>query len=252
MKVQIDICGVFDILLKVILILLCAHIIGLIARLVFDHDYIFGLVPLFDLNTEGNIPTAYSGLQLLVASAILAAIGVGKRINGDRYFLWLILAFIFAFLSYDEIFQIHELLNRALRDRLAVGGVLYFPWVVPYGIATAVIAILFGRFLLWLPQQTARRFGLAGIIYIAGVLGFEMLGALSCSGGNCHAVYYALTTTVEELCELLGIALFIRALLQYIAGGESYLVIEITAGSSSSDREKQCSEGSDNQGEHPL
>ena len=127
---------------------------------------------------------------------------------------------IFVFLAYDELFQVHESFTVDLRERFSLGGLLYFSWIIPYGIGTIVIGLLFFRFLVSLPGRSARLFIVSGVIYMTGAVGLEMLGGLICSSGNCMSVAYTMVTTVEELLELLGIAIFIYALLSYTAANK--------------------------------
>ena len=55
-----------------IVCLLCAHATGLVMRLGFGHDSVYGLVPLFDVNVEGNIPTFFSVCLGLCNAALFA------------------------------------------------------------------------------------------------------------------------------------------------------------------------------------
>jgi|GEM_PF-3569335 len=45
-------------------VLLITHLTGQIEKHVFDHPSIYGLVPLFNLNNENNIPTLFQSLTL--------------------------------------------------------------------------------------------------------------------------------------------------------------------------------------------
>ena len=49
-------------LLSVAILLIVTHVVGLIFRFEFGHESVFGLVPLFDLNVEANVPTYFSSL----------------------------------------------------------------------------------------------------------------------------------------------------------------------------------------------
>ena len=52
-------------LYAIALLLLVAHVIGLIMTYVYGHSYVRGLVPLFDFAQERNVPTYFSTLLLL-------------------------------------------------------------------------------------------------------------------------------------------------------------------------------------------
>jgi len=61
-------------LIFITFMLLLANILGLISTFYFDRPYAFGLVPLFDLNQENNIPTFYSAIAILFCSILLGLI----------------------------------------------------------------------------------------------------------------------------------------------------------------------------------
>ena len=217
----------FRVMLSIIGILLCANVTGLLLRDVFGHDYVQGLIYLFDFGRERNIPTAYSALQLFAASIVLALVGFSKKIEGKHFVYWISLSLIFAFLTYDELFQVHERLISPIRQRLSLGGVFHFSWVIPYGLATLLVFVLFLKFLISLPWITTKLFVLSGMVYLTGALGFEMLGGLIVSSGGRDTIPYALLTTCEELLEMVGIAIFIYSLFAYIADHKLSLQVTI-------------------------
>src|SRR5690606_1858442 len=74
-----------------------------------DSPYAAFLTKLFDLNTEGNIPTLFSTLLLLTAALLLGLKYLKAATYDDsnkRY--WLFLSLVFVFLALDESLQIHE------------------------------------------------------------------------------------------------------------------------------------------------
>ena len=65
------------------------------------------------------------------------------RASGNRWHRhWRGLSVIFAYLSLDELVQIHEQVGVALRDSLSLGGVLRFAWVVVAVPLVVVFAII--------------------------------------------------------------------------------------------------------------
>ena len=85
-------------------------------------------------------------------------------------------------MSVDEAASIHELLNPPLRYALGASGVLYFPWVVPYTLAAAAIALLYAPFLRQLPRTVGFRLAIAGAVFITGAVG----GGVA-RGGAAHS-----------------------------------------------------------------
>jgi hypothetical protein len=87
---------------------------------------------------------------------------------------------------------------------------------VPYGLA--VLALLLGslRFLMHLPATTRRLFLLAGAIYVGGALGMELVEAAFNARGVSSGFIPLLGVAIEETMEMLGVTMFIYALLTYI------------------------------------
>ncbi len=173
-------------------------------------------VSLFGVRNEGKIPTWYSACTLLFSSILLATIASAKRVSHDRYLLhWIGLAIIFLFMSLDEATEIHEMMGHPLRSALNTKGFLYFAWVIPAIAFLMIFGLVYLRFLIDLPPKTRHLFLIAGIVYISGVLGMEMVGANLWYryGSN---LTYGIMATVEEILEMSGILIFIYALLDYL------------------------------------
>jgi len=202
-----------NILLCIIAVLTVIHSVVLFLYFYWDDDYVFGLVDLFDFDIEGNFPTFYSAVALLLASGLLALI---TRANWNREgayrFHWLFLTGLFLFLTFDEATAIHETIGSFFEDYLDASGFLYFMWVVPYGIAVAVLGVLFLKFVLALPAQTRNHFIAAGVIFLSGAIGLEVFGAREADLNGVETITYCVLYTFEELFEMLGIVLFIYAL----------------------------------------
>ena len=196
--------------------LVLAHIAVLFSIYYLGHDYVFGLLSLFHLDHERNIPTLFSTLQLLLASGLLSTIAVARRNKGERDYLhWLGLAAIFLFLSIDETTVIHEKLNEPLRTALSTSGLLYFAWVIPYGIFVVLVMLIYFRFVLNLPVSIRRLTVSAGTIYMAGAIGMEMIGGFHF---ELHGrdLFLELAVLCEESLEMIGVLIFVYALTVYI------------------------------------
>jgi len=66
-------------LVAIIAVLLLADLGGQIATYRYGHPGVLGLVSLFDLDSETNIPTWYSSSALLMCGVVLALIAAVKR-----------------------------------------------------------------------------------------------------------------------------------------------------------------------------
>jgi hypothetical protein len=105
-------------------------------------------------------------------------------------------------LSFDEMFRFHERVDTYVKNDLNYNatGLLYFAWVIPYGIVGGTFVLLYLRFLMQLPKRTMIMFIVPGAIYVIGAIGFEMLGGQERELYGHTFLYYVLST-FEELFE---------------------------------------------------
>lgn len=172
-----------------------------------------GLLPLFSLSYEGNVPTFYSAVILSSAGCLLALSAIAARKSGAGFVPhWWILALGFFYIAIDEVFSIHELAGGLM----SLSGVLYFSWVVPASIVVLVIGLSYLKFLRHLPRRTAIRFLVAGALYVGGAVGMELpLGYWTEKHGT-HNLGYALIDAVEESMEMIAVNLFILWLIDHL------------------------------------
>ena len=184
------------------------------------HDSIYGLVQLFYVDAEQNIPTFFSALLLLFAALLLAIITRLKRNQKATYVLhWATLALGFLLMAADEILSQHERLVEPIRKLLGGGdlGVFYFAWIIPGIELVLVLALFFLKFLLHLPAKTRLAFLIAATLYIGGAIGFELVGGRYSESHGTQNLTYSMIATTEESLEMAGVIVFIWALLVYIA-----------------------------------
>ena len=173
----------------------------------------------FSLDGEQTIPSWFSSSLLLIAAGLLALIGFGEvKKDGEQrrsfFAHWLFLSGIFVLLSLDEAASFHELLILPLRERLELGGVLYFAWVLPAIVVCLVLAAVYLPFLLRLPVVLRRGLIAAASTYLAGALGMEMIGGVVAERVGQETLSYFLVTTLEETLELLGLVVLTHVLLR--------------------------------------
>ena len=175
-----------------------------------------GLVArLSDIDAERSFPTAYSALMLLVCAVLQGVIAHQPRLSlGSQTRRWRTLAWIFLFLSLDELLSFHELAIDPVREQFGLSGAFYFAWVIPAMALVGLFGLSFFQFWLRLPPHPRLLFALAATLYVGGALGVEMVnGAYLAEAGETW-IYLALQH-FEELMEMVGIAIFIHALLSY-------------------------------------
>ena len=177
----------------------------------------------FNFDEETNLPSLYSSLALGFCSYLLAIIATLKKKVKTKYAKhWQALAWIFLYLAIDEICSIHELLNPILKRVVNAKGLLYFPWIIPAFCLVIIFLVVFRKFILALPSKTKVLFLLAGTIYIFGALGMEMIGGYI-ADSYVYNSFYGIASTIEELSEMLGVVIFINALLNYLQSQVSEL-----------------------------
>ncbi len=214
------------------LIALCLVVIHLGAQFykhALGHETPPALVSLFDVTGEGNIPTWFSSSLLLACSLLLSIIAINKKSERDRYALrWAGLAACFLFISVDEAARIHELFVAPVRSSLGASGFLYYAWVIPYGTALLTLTLLYLRFFFDLPKQTRLLFFIAGVTYVSGAVGLELVeGFIDARFGADHVMWMALST-LEELQEMAGLSVFAYALLSYMVPHSREIVLTIS------------------------
>lgn len=196
--------------------LLILHVIFQTLGFLLEDEHVLGLLPLFNVGTERNLPTFYSSGALLLCSGLLAMIARlewrGLRIAGMH---WAGLAAVFFGLSCDEMLGFHERLIEPVRHLLGTSGAFLYAWVIPYGAFALAFGGLYTRFLTRLPRRSALLFVLSGAVYVAGALGMEMVGGYW-RHNHGHGPIYVLFQTVEESLEMVGIVFFLYSLLDYV------------------------------------
>lgn len=205
-------------LVSVIAALIVASVAGQILNFHLGYSHAKGFVPLFFVDNEANVPAWYSSVTLLLCAILLAAIGTAKRQEGARFAgHWSVLAAIFLLLSLDEAAGIHELPIEPLKSAGIGGGFLYFPWVILGMVFVLVVGSAYLKFLFHLPIATRVRFIVAATLYVGGAIGMEMLGGRYADAHGTTNFAFTMFVTGEELMEMLGVLVFIRALLDYLA-----------------------------------
>ncbi len=192
--------------------------IGIVSRVVFDVYPDSRIYKIFDFNCERNIPSVFSFLLMLTSSLFLSVIFKTNKVNKRPFVLWGVLSFVFLMLGLDELLSIHEKIGWLLEEKVQTTGMFYFAWVIPYGIGTVIFLGMYIRFLLLLPRRIAQLFLIGGGMFVAGALGLEMLAGQYAESYSKDFLLYHVMYSIEELLEMLGIAVFNYALVEYFFG----------------------------------
>ncbi|WP_405570569.1 hypothetical protein [Winogradskyella sp. Asnod2-B02-A] len=174
------------------------------------------LVKLFNVNLEANLPTFFSALVLLGDAILLAFIAFGNKKKGEYFWHWIGLSGVFVFISLDEMIQIHEQLRAPMEALFNTSGLLYFAWFIPYVAMVAILGIAYFKFMMRLPKHILKLFILAGVVFVSGAVGMEMIGGMHAEIHGEETLTYALMYNFEEFLEMSGAAIFFYALVYYI------------------------------------
>lgn len=218
---------VVRVLLATAAVLTLLSLAGQVARFYMGLPHVLGLVPLFYVDLENNVPTWYQSLAFALAALILAALGaaaVKARAPFARH--WTALSLIFLFLSLDEMASIHEATMAPVqRFTGPLEGVWQPAWVVLGVAALAIVGGMFLRFFLHLrPPERLQVLAAAGL-FVGGAVGMEMATAsLYMTSDPAYKVSftYALLAHVEEALEMLGLIVFIDFLLRRLSRTASF------------------------------
>lgn len=163
-----------------------------------------------DMDAETSFPTWWQEAQLLLASVLCFILGSAP---GPRRRYWLGLAGIFLYLSADEGSQLHEGLIVPMQELFDIsGGALHFAWVIPGSVVVLAFLTVYVRFWWRLPAAPRTWMATAGVSFVLGAIGGEMLtGAYKTERGVDRG--FAALNALEEGLEVLGASLFIFALL---------------------------------------
>lgn len=199
-------------------VLLMLSLAGQVARFQFDHPTVFGLVDLFYLDLENNLPTWYQSVIFLFAAALMALIGISNRsIRMPFAGHWLALAAIFVFLSLDEVASLHERTIEPIQRVIKPTGIWAPTWVILGLTAVVILALVYWRFFLHLQWRERLHILLAGIVFLGGALAAEMAtGVLfdTTDPDFKNAFAYALVANLEETMEMIGLVIFLDFLLR--------------------------------------
>lgn len=208
---------VATVILAVVLVFTGSLTLQVIGKM-YDHDHIFGLLPLFAIDGEGNLPAWLSSTTMLVCAAVAWTNGSLEPGKSELRRGWRITAVALFIMSMDEVAQFHERTGDVVQPMLPEWDLLYFGWVAVGGLVVLVAAPVFVRFVSRLPGRTKYHLYAAAGLFLAGALGVEMAtGGYLSEGGGKLTMTYLMLSHVEEFLEMLGFIILLRGLLDHNA-----------------------------------
>ncbi|HEX9904309.1 MAG TPA: hypothetical protein VGA77_05030 [Propylenella sp.] len=178
----------------------------------------------FALDSEQNMQAWLESILMALAAALLTIVAaLSRRHDPANRFHWAGLAIVFLLFSIDESVSFHESTMDTLRAEFRLTGVLHFSWVVIAAPLLIAFAVVFIPFLLRLPRATMLRFVIAGSVFVVGAFGMELVGGYLVSTEGDRSLPYRLSAMCEESLEIVGVTLFVSALLRLLAARMSSL-----------------------------
>jgi hypothetical protein len=189
----------------------------------------------FDLESEQNLPTWFSTLQLAMVG-FMASVFCYKRVERANRQSWYLLALpiVFWLCSLDEIAQLHERVGYRLDVLLPDGDRANTPfgytgiWMFVVGIPFLVL--MFGVWLKITPYfKGNNRVGykmLAGLlIFVGGACGFETLANFQ--PYDVYDIRHILQVMFEESFELLGATVLLWSMIDLMrVHGLKFAIVE--------------------------
>ncbi|MGG5887148.1 hypothetical protein ACLF3G_08390 [Falsiroseomonas sp. HC035] len=201
--------------------LILAHLAVSWVHLETGRDYMLGLSPRFQLFTEASIPAFFSSVMLLAAGVVAAVLSrvVGGWASRDGR-AWAFITVLLVYMAVDEATALHEIAAN-LGQREAGFGMLYYAWVIPFGILALTCMLVLLPFWLRLPPRTKWWLAASATLFLASAIGIELVEAtLVAEAGEEEARLQwnvIALLAVEEGGEMLAVAMAIRALLYHLA-----------------------------------
>ncbi|MDY6854470.1 MAG: hypothetical protein SWO11_07150 [Thermodesulfobacteriota bacterium] len=197
----------------ILIFLISTHLISQYIIHFIGHNYRF--LRIFDLGWEQSIPSLFVTIEWLLGLFLLAVITTVKK-NEGSYLYWLGLVITFSYLTLDEAVSIHERLSNPIRSLLKLSGLLYYAWIIPYSIALFIFFLIYLRFIISLPYRTRILIITGGVLFLIGALGLEIFEGKYIEVFDRNRLYHLFYITLEESLEMIGLGVFIYALMTYI------------------------------------
>ena len=237
-----------------IVVIACLAAAHLIVTIVLRDNPVLGhdkVQALFDLDSEAGPGAFFSSLALLACAGMTALISRDAADPPIRRF-WTLCAFLAAYLSLDEAIGIHEKFSVIAHLVTSGRGIFTIGWWVIYPFVLAPFLAIGLPGLFRLDPATRHRLVLAGLVFVSGAVGFEIVeslsrdafvtifhlrhgneidwsaygAALSTHGASFQREQHGLVL-FEETLEMTGVALALRALLIHAAALGSAMAVRV-------------------------
>lgn len=165
------------------------------------------------VDQEAMLPSWY-GSSLWLAAAILALVMTFSAIR--RRTSWALFCLLCLYFSLDESAVVHEKLNDPGSQVAAAMGIeTEFSWLLLAALPVLVIVAVLLRHVWQLPKLQRLMIIGAGVVFLGGAVGFEIIGGAVWDPNDYTWEYYRFALA-EEFLEMAGVSLLIAALLSLV------------------------------------
>jgi len=214
-EVVVEAGALVRLLSGIVALLFLGHLAGLVSTHFLGHDHLLGMIPLFHLDREMNVPTLFNVFLFLLNAGLALFVWRSMAPESRNRTVWLVVALVLAYLALDEFAELHERFAAPVRDRFGLTGVLYFAWYVPYALFVAAFAAYVLPAVLRLPTRTRTLFVLAAAVFLGGAVGVEAVSGWRweylIDTGRRPDLLYGVLTAVEETMEMGGLVILVAA-----------------------------------------
>jgi hypothetical protein len=213
MNVQIDEKKLIKWLVVIAISIIVLHVINVILG-----EPSWRLTKLVNLDAEANLPTWFSSGLLFIAAFFSYQCFLLEKSPTNKASMWQILSLGFLGMSLDEIAQFHETSGILISKYIFhLDKKSYLSWAFTTGpivfVAIAIFSIKLFKY--FKNSKKARNLFFLGVcLYFFGAFILEMVGTNFYKDDLIF--FQIIETTLEESCEMFGVIIMIRGLMEQL------------------------------------
>ncbi len=173
----------------------------------------------FDMDKELTVPAFYASSAVLFCAALAATISrAGAGVKAGSRGHWMALGVLLVLIALDEATELHESISGPLVEATGLDDETWVgrAWILIYLPLTIALGVTFWRFVWRLPRRTRASLVIAGIVFVAGAAGGEVLGTPLWRPDAVPSTAYVAVSTMEELLEKLAVVILAYGLAMHL------------------------------------
>jgi len=226
-------------MLAIIAVLTLLHVFAMAVVLSQGDGWFLGaevIAAKLNMDEELTVPAFYASSALLFCAALAGLISCGsaRAQRGDRL-RWTALAVLLVLIALDEATELHESITGPLVEATRLNETTWAgrAWTLIYLPLALGLGLVFWRFVWGLPPRTRWSIITAGVVFVAGAGGGELIATpLWGPDEEVPSITYVVASTIEELLEKSAVVILAYGLTTHLRDS----VGSITLGSRSPSR----------------